>query len=1001
MGKLESLSKELTSVIKAQSRKPTPYDTKGEVKAIRDGVAYVHFYGSDIDETPVQLTINAEVGDEVVVRASGGRAYIIGNATSPPTDDREAKKASRQAREAQAKAKNATEVAEDAKGKAEDAQATATDAQTQAADAVSKANSSVASDTLHYLATSYDSGVTTADSPSTYGTWTTTIQTISEEKPYLWTYHTYHKASGQSVNTSPVITGTYGEKGADGTSVTILGSYDTLADLESAHPTGNVGDSYMVAGDLYIWNGTAWEDVGQIQGPQGPQGPQGQTGATGATGAAGHSPVVTATKSDGTTTIKVDGTTIATILDGTNGSNGHSPAITTTKIGSSTYIYADSTLIGTVADGADGQAPTITANRYGAETKISVDGTVVAVINDGTDGDDGNDGVTFTPSVDSSGNISWTNDGGRTNPQTQNIKGADGHSPVVTATKSGSTTTVKVDGTTIATILDGQDGDDGIDGDNGYVHVAWANSSDGTVDFSTSVSTGKSYLGTYTDNTQADSQDPTDYSWSHIQGVTFTPNVDANGNISWSNDGGKSNPQSQNIKGADVTSVQPQYHNHTSTTATAQEIASWTWSTTLTYETGKYIWTRDYVTYSNGNTSTSTAIYNQALTEACSKSEGALALAEGIEEHFWHDDSTGAHITQVTQAEYEADPDNAGGNLLMTSQGMAVRDGRTELATFTGTAAQIGKSSGAHSVVDADGLRIYGGDGTRSIAHMGYGASGNNWWTYFTFGSRKSGTTSGSSSFAEGEDITATGTASHAEGSQTSASGAESHAEGFWSSASKAYAHAEGRHTEANGEGAHAEGYYTEANGDYSHAQGNQTTADGDYSTAQGKGTTANEDCQTVVGMYNDTSITGVPLFVVGNGTVATPSNAFYVNSTGYAVSKTGFKVNGNPLFKVREVTSVDNQTIAASATNSYYDQKVALTADTNYTGYTPIGVIDYLIENATTSGVGCSWCHAYKCGLVNENSTYKVHWGVRNMGSIQVKIKLTARILYAATGIL
>ena len=44
----------------------------------------------------------------------------------------------------------------------------------------------------------------------------------------------------------------------------------------------------------------------------------------------------------------------------------------------------------------------------------------------GADGANGADGVTFTPSVDSAGNLSWTNDGGLSNPDTVNIKGADG-----------------------------------------------------------------------------------------------------------------------------------------------------------------------------------------------------------------------------------------------------------------------------------------------------------------------------------------------------------------------------------------------------------------------------------------------------------------------------------------------------------------------------------------------------------------------------------------------
>lgn len=45
--------------------------------------------------------------------------------------------------------------------------------------------------------------------------------------------------------------------------------------------------------------------------------------------------------------------------------------------------------------------------------------------------------------------------------------GQDGHSPVVTASKSGTVTTVYVDGTAVATINDGQDGSDGQDGQDG------------------------------------------------------------------------------------------------------------------------------------------------------------------------------------------------------------------------------------------------------------------------------------------------------------------------------------------------------------------------------------------------------------------------------------------------------------------------------------------------------------------------------------------------------
>ena len=67
---------------------------------------------------------------------------------------------------------------------------------------------------------------------------------------------------------------TTGVDGQDGTSVTILGSYDTLSALQSAHPTGNAGEAYIVNGNLYVWavDNEQWEDVGTIQGPKGDSG---------------------------------------------------------------------------------------------------------------------------------------------------------------------------------------------------------------------------------------------------------------------------------------------------------------------------------------------------------------------------------------------------------------------------------------------------------------------------------------------------------------------------------------------------------------------------------------------------------------------------------------------------------------------------------------------------------------------------------------------------------
>ena len=70
--------------------------------------------------------------------------------------------------------------------------------------------------------------------------------------------------------------------------------------------------------------------------------------------------------------------------------------------------------------------------------------------------------------------------------------------------------------------LQGPKGDQGIPGKTGadgrtpYLHRAWANSADGRDGFSTTDSTNKRYLGTYTDFTEADSQNPAQYKWTAL-----------------------------------------------------------------------------------------------------------------------------------------------------------------------------------------------------------------------------------------------------------------------------------------------------------------------------------------------------------------------------------------------------------------------------------------------------------------------------------------------------
>lgn len=155
------------------------------------------------------------------------------------------------------------------------------------------------------------------------------------------------------------------------------------------------------------------------------------------------------------------------------------------------------------ADGADGEdgedggfyTPSVSADGTLTWTASKTGMPAVGSVNikgaDGVDGVDGAQGaqgaqgVTFTPSVSEAGVLSWTNNGGLTNPASVNIKGAtgaagtagtagqdgaDGVSPTVAATKSGTVTTLTitdVNGTRTVTINDGAAGAQGEKGDKG------------------------------------------------------------------------------------------------------------------------------------------------------------------------------------------------------------------------------------------------------------------------------------------------------------------------------------------------------------------------------------------------------------------------------------------------------------------------------------------------------------------------------------------------------
>ena len=142
---------------------------------------------------------------------------------------------------------------------------------------------------------------------------------------------------------------------------------------------------------------------------------------------------------------------------------------------------------------------------------------------------------------------------------------------------------------------------------------------------------------------------------------------------------------------------------------------------------------------------------------AQSTANQAKNIADTTAQYFWFTSSgsdTGAHISDKTQEQFVSNP--SGGNLLARSNGIAVRDGLTELATFGATSARIGGASTRHVNIATDGLEVYQ-DANTSMAHLGYGngtsESGQSTAPYFTLGTRASATV-GNFSLTAGKNCT-------------------------------------------------------------------------------------------------------------------------------------------------------------------------------------------------------------------------------------------------------
>jgi hypothetical protein len=161
--------------------------------------------------------------------------------------------------------------------------------------------------------------------------------------------------------------GSLGTQGTAGTGVNILGTYATLGALQSAHPTGTLGDGYLIGLNLFVWTGSEWTDSGPVQGPQGTTGAQGTVGSQGTVGLQGAVGTQGAIGTQGATGAQgTDGAQGTVGLQGTVGSQG--------AVGTQGAIGTQGA---TGAQGTDGaQGTTGTQGTVGTQGTLGSTGTI-------------------------------------------------------------------------------------------------------------------------------------------------------------------------------------------------------------------------------------------------------------------------------------------------------------------------------------------------------------------------------------------------------------------------------------------------------------------------------------------------------------------------------------------------------------------------------------------------------------------------------------------------
>lgn len=391
----------------------------------------------------------------------------------------------------------------------------------------------------YYLATGMDSGI----DRDTSG-WTETVQKTDGKLKYLWSYQKTTWTNGDITYTTPAIIGTYGDAGNSITVKNKKVEYAVVSEFSEDAPTSGWQTTVPTLTEgCYLWTRTTitYSDLSDSVSYSVAR--QGETGK-------GIKTVIIyyQVSSSNTKAPTAWETTPPTMTE----TNRYLWSYQLIRYTDDTVEQTEKCVIGVYGekgdkgdageDGTDGKSP-----------------TVVSSVNEYAQSESGTEkptsGWSTTPPSAIEGYYIWTKN---------TITYSDGVSTTIySVARNGNK------GEQGAPGKQGIQGEPGIDGKSSYIHIAYANSSDGRVGFSVDNPNGKSYIGHCVDNNADDPTDATKYTWSKYVGES----------------------------GNGIESIVEYY-----AASDSKENVPETWSTTVQPidETNKYLWCYEEVKFTDG-----------------------------------------------------------------------------------------------------------------------------------------------------------------------------------------------------------------------------------------------------------------------------------------------------------------------------------------------------------------------------------------------------------------